>query len=141
MNSVALKSKKNKRYLPIKLCLLTPDIIDAVLEKINKEFDMSELDNKLKELTARHRELLLIQKKYEQAQRSIDINDKHYDRKFENYSRQLEEIYEQLDEIDARIFATEMKINNATATKKSKEDAVNLIMAFGMDFETLSPLA
>ena len=125
----------------IKLCLLTPDIIDAVLEKINKEFDMSELDNKFKELTARHRELLLIQKKYEQAQRSIDINDKHYDRKFDNYSRQLEEIYEQLDEIDALIFATEMKINNATATKKSKEDAVNLIMAFGMDFENLSPLA
>ena len=34
-----------------------------------------------------------------------------------------------------------MKINNATATKKSKEDAINLIMAFGMDFENLSPLA
>ena len=125
----------------IKLCLLTPDIIDAVLEKINREFDMSELENKLKELTARHRELLLIQKKYEQAQRNIDINDKHYDRKFENFSRQLEEIYEQLDEIDALIFATEMKINNATATKKTKEDAVNLIMAFGMEFDTLSPLA
>ena len=77
----------------IRLCLFTPEIIDGVMEKINKEFDMSELENKLKDLTARQRELLLIQKKYEQAQRSIDINDKHYDRKFENYSRQLEEIY------------------------------------------------
>ena len=47
----------------IKLCLLTPDIIDAVLEKINKEFDMSELETKLTELTARQRELSLIQKK------------------------------------------------------------------------------
>ena len=56
-------------------------------------------------------------------------------------ARQLEEIYEQLDEIETLIFATEMKINNATATKKSKEDAINLIMAFGMDFENLSPLA
>ena len=125
----------------IKLCLLTPDIIDAVLEKINKEFDMSELETKLGELTARQRELSLIQKKYEQAQRSIEITDKHYDRKFETYARQLEEIYEQLDEIETLIFATEMKINNATATKKSKEDAINLIMAFGMDFENLSPLA
>ena len=46
-----------------------------------------------------------------------------------------------MDEIETLIFATEMKINNATATKKSKEDAINLIMAFGMDFENLSPLA
>ena len=72
---------------------------------------------------------------------SLEITDKHYDRKFETYARQLEEIYEQLDEIETLIFATEMKINNATATKKSKEDAINLIMAFGMDFENLSPLA
>lgn len=102
---------------------------------------MSELETKLTELTARQRELSLIQKKYEQAQRSIEITDKHYDRKFETYARQLEEIYEQLDEIETLIFATEMKINNATATKKSMEDAINLIMAFGMDFENLSPLA
>ena len=125
----------------IKLCLLTPDIIDAVLEKINKEFDMSELETKLKELTARQRELSLIQEKYEKAQRNIDITDKHYDRKFETYARQLEEIYEQLDEIETLIYSTKEKINNATATKKSKEDAINLIMAFGMDFENLSPLA
>ncbi len=125
----------------VKLCLLTPDIIDGVLEKINREFDMTELESKLKDLTARQKELYGIQAKYEQAQRNLDIADKHYDRKFENYARQLEEIYEQLDEIETLIYSTQAKINNATATKKSKEDAVNLIMAFGMEFDTLSPLA
>lgn len=125
----------------IALCLLTPDIIEGVLERINKEFDMRELENKLKKLTARQKELSLIRKKYEQAQRSIDITDKHYDRKFENFNRQLEEIYEQLDEIETLIYSTQAKINNATATKKNREDAVNLILAFGTDFDSLSPLA
>ena len=125
----------------IRLCLLTPDIIDGVMERINREFDMTELESKLKELTARKKELYGIQAKYEQAQRNIPIDDKHYDRKFDSYARQLEELYEQLDEIETLIYSTQAKINNATATKKSKEDAVNLIMAFGMEFDTLSPLA
>lgn len=125
----------------IRLCLLTPDIIDGVMERINREFDMTELESKLKELKARRKELYGIQTKYEQAQRNIPIDDTHYDRKFDNYARQLEELYEQLDEIETLIYATQAKINNAAATKKSKEDAVNLIMAFGMEFDTLSPLA
>lgn len=45
-----------------------------------------------------------------------------------------------MDEIETLIFATEMKINNATATKKSKEDAT-FDNGICMDFENLSPLA
>ena len=125
----------------ISLCLLTPDIIDSVVEQLNKEFDMSELEAKLQQLTARQKELTGIQKKYEQAQRNIPITDKHYDRKFENYARQLEEIYEQLDEVETLIYTTQEKINNATATKKSREDAIKLITSIGASFGTLSPLA
>lgn len=123
------------------LCLLTPDIIESVLERINKEFDMTELEGKLQSLTARQKELLAVQKKYEQAQRNIAIDDKHYDRKFENYARQLEEIYEQLDEVETLIYSTQEKINNATATKKSRQDAIDLIVGFGSHFNELSPLA
>ncbi|MBP3627175.1 MAG: recombinase family protein [Clostridia bacterium] len=125
----------------IALCLLTPEIIQSVMERLNKEFDVSKLESKLKELTARQRELQGIQKKYEQAQRNLDIADKHYDRKFENYARQLDELYDQLDEVETLIYSTQEKINNATATKKSKQDAIDLIMMFGTSFAELSPLA
>ena len=123
------------------LCLLTPDIIEDVLQKLNQEFDISELETKLSELFARQKELRAIQQKYEQAQRNLDITDKHYDRKFENYSRQLDELYDQLDEVETLIYTTQEKINNASATKKSREDAISLIITFGANFGSLSPLA
>ena len=124
----------------IVLSFLTPDFIDEAMKRLNKDFDISELETKLSDLKARLKELQDKQGKYEQEQRELSVADKHYDRKFESYARQLETIYDQLDEVESLIDITTMKINNATSAKKNREDAIHLLMTFGAEFDTLPPL-
>lgn len=123
----------------IALCFLTPEIIEALTKKLNEEFDISEVQNKLDGLLKRQKELISIQNKYETEQSNLDVTDKHYDRKFQNYTKQLDKIYDQLDEIESLIYVAQIKINDVVATKKSKTDAMNMIIEFGCCFDELSP--
>lgn len=125
----------------IALCFLTPEIIDALTQRLNEEFDTSEVQKKLDSLLKRQKELISIQNKYETEQSNLDITDKHYDRKFQNYTKQLEKVYDQLDEIENLIYIAQAKINDVVATKKSKIDAMNMIVEFGCCFDELSPKA
>lgn len=125
----------------IALCFLTPEIIDSLTQRLNEEFDVSEVQNKLDGLLKRQKELISIQNKYETEQSNLDVTDKHYDRKFQNYTKQLDKIYDQLDEIESLIYVAQTKINDVVATKKSKTDAMNMIIEFGCCFDELSPKA
>lgn len=121
--------------------LLTPAMIDTMLERLNVEYDVSELENNLKSYEERKRELINKQHRLEDEQLSLNSDDKHYDRKYESKTRQLETIFEQLDEIDQLIYDTKGKINNSVASKKERSDAIWFLTMLSVDFELLSPIA
>ena len=121
--------------------LLTPDMIEAMLEQLNTEYDVSALEGNLKSYEARKKELTTIQSKFENEQRALDIKDKHFDRNFDSIKRQLAIIFDQLDEIDMLIYSTKEKINNSVATKKERSDAIWFLTQFSVDFELLTPIA
>ena len=122
----------------ISFCFVTPEIVDQVYALISREFDTSELQQKLDGHRAREKELKAKQEKYETEQSNLSPFDRNYDRKFSNYDNQLEEIYDQLDEVEKLIQEVEGMIENTTATQKSRENTVRLLMEYGQRYRYLS---
>lgn len=122
----------------ISMCFLTPDIVKRVQAEMNKEYDVSELEAKLKQQRTTQKQLLAKKKKYEQARFDLDPLDRNYDLKFDSFTSMLDEVFDSLREVEIIIDTTEEKIRNAHNAKKNKEDAIQFFLEFGQAYPTMS---
>lgn len=122
----------------ISMCFLTPDIVKRVQAEMNKEYDVSELEAKLKQQRTTQKQLLAKKKKYEQARFDLDPLDRNYDLKFDSFTSMLDEVFDSLREVERIIDTTEEKIRNAHNAKKNKEDAIQFFLEFGQAYPTMS---
>lgn len=122
----------------ISMCFLTPDIVKRVQAEMNKEYDVSELEAKLKQQRTTQKQLLAKKKKYEQARFDLDPLDRNYDLKFDSFTSMLDEVFDSLREVERIIDTTEEKIRNAHNAKKNQEDAIQFFLEFGQAYPTMS---
>ena len=122
----------------ISMCFLTPDIVKRVQAEMNKEYDVSELEAKLKQQRTTQKQLLAKKKKYEQARFDLDPLDRNYDLKFDSFTSMLDEVFDSLREVERIIDTTEEKIRNAHNAKKNKKDAIQFFLEFGQAYPTMS---
>lgn len=122
----------------ISMCFLTPDIVKKVQAEMNKEYDVSELEAKLKQQRTTQKQLLAKKKKYEQARFDLDPLDRNYDLKFDSFTSMLDEVFDSLREVERIIDTTEEKIRNAHNAKKNKEEAIQFFLEFGQAYPTMS---
>lgn len=122
----------------ISMCFLTPDIVKRVQAEMNKEYDVSELEAKLKQQRTTQKQLLAKKKKYEQARFDLDPLDRNYDLKFDSFTSMLDEVFDSLREVERIIDTTEEKIRNAHNAKKNKEEAIQFFLEFGQAYPTMS---
>lgn len=122
----------------ISMCFLTPDIVKRVQAEMNKEYDVSELEAKLKQQRTTQKQLLAKKKKYEQARFDLDPLDRNYDLKFDSFTSMLDEVFDSLREVERIIDTTEEKIRNAHNAKKNKEEAIQFFLEFGQAYPTMT---
>ena len=121
----------------ISMCFFTPEIVEQVRAEMNKEYDVSELEEKLNNIKTVQKQLLAKKNKYEQARHNLDPLDRNFDLKFDSFTSMLDDVFDQMREVEKAIKSTESKIRTTNNSKKTKEDAIALLLKFGQAYPTL----
>ena len=121
----------------ISMCFLTPDIVERIRAEMNREYDVSALEEKLENVKKNQKVLLARKKKLEQARDALDPLDRNFDMKFDSFTDSLDKVFDELREVERVIESIENKIRTATNSKKTKEDAIQLLLEFGQMYPTL----
>ena len=121
----------------ISMCFLTPDIVERIRAEMNREYDVSALEEKLETVKKNQKVLLARKKKLEQARDALDPLDRNFDMKFDSFTDSLDKVFDELREVERVIESIEIKIRTATNSKKTKEDAIQLLLEFGQMYPTL----
>ena len=123
--------------MAISMCFFTPDVIERIRAEMNREYDVSELEVKLETVRKKQKVLIARKKKCEEARDNLDPLDNNYDMKFDSFIASLDKIFDELREVEKVIDSIERKIRNAHNSKKTKEDAIQLLLEFGQAYPTL----
>lgn len=121
----------------ISMCFITPEIVERIRAEMNREYDVSELETKLETVKKNQKVLLARKKKLEQARDALDPLDRNFDMKFDSFTDSLDKVFDELREVERVIESIEIKIRTATNSKKTKEDAIQLLLEFGQMYPTL----